>query len=184
MFSATKKLTLGLVAGFLLSTVPAQEAQAFAPIAEFKSLTPGQQATLVVAAVLTPYLMNFLCRKPLTTPRFDKEILLHGSVTEKAKQLHYFFVDVILGWPRKENKPKTLPDDEPGKFRVEYVLGQEPSGLVGNGLDQLDTAAKALAIPAKTVGTIALIGSAFMWLMKPSWEMDKKAFVTAMTTKI
>jgi hypothetical protein len=167
MVSATRsKLGLGLVAAVLLSTVPAPQAQAFCPVAAFKALTPCQKATLVAAVILTPYFMNFLTRKPLKAPRFDQEKLLHGTIAEKIQHAHYFFADNIIGWPRKDNKSKVVEDEnEPGKYRLDFTIGQEPAGLVGHTLDKIDTAAKALALPAKTLGTIALIGGSFMWLM-------------------
>lgn len=155
MSFTTKKLGLGLIAGLLLSSIPAQEAQAFAPIEAFKALTPGQKAAVIAAIAITPYLVNFFGRKPLTTPRFDKEILLNGSVVEKAKQLHYFFVDVVLGWPRKDNK--VVVADKDGKPALDVKFGQEPGGALGLGYDYLESTAKALDLPRKALTSVAAI---------------------------
>lgn len=159
MLSATKKLGLGLVAGLLLSTVPAQEAQAFAPVEYFKKLTKSQKALVIGALVMTPYLVNFFGRKPLTAPRFDSQKLLHGSVAEKIAQCHYFFVDKVLGWPRKEGKVKVAEDKDKGKgsYKLDVNVGQEPAGALGLTADYIDSSAKALGLPKKILGNIAII---------------------------
>lgn len=162
MISAAKKLTLALVAGLTLSVVPAQEARAFAPVDAFCKLTTCQKVSVIAAIILTPYLMNFLTRKPLTAPRFDKEKLLHGSISEKVKHLHYFFSDIVLGWPRKDGKIKIVEDSEPGKYRQDINLGQDPAGLLGHSMDQAETAVKALGIPAKFLNSILLVGTSIL----------------------
>ncbi len=175
-FTATKKLELGLVAALLFSTVPAQKAQAFAPIEKFNQLTTSQKALVIGALVMTPYLVNFFGRKPLTAPRFDSQKLLHGSVAEKCAQCHYFFVDKVLGWPRKEGKIKVAEDKNAGdekdgkkaeaKYKLEVSIGQEPAGALGLTADYIDNAAKALGLPKKILGGVAAIIAGVQYIGK------------------
>lgn len=178
MLSATKKLGLGLIAGLLLSTVPAQEAQAFSPVDEFKSLSVSSKIAVVTAIVMVPYLVNFFGRKPLTAPRFDSNKLLHGSLTEKAQHAHYFFLDKVLGWPHKDNK--IVVADKDGKPALDVKMGHEAAGALGLSFDYLENSAKAIDLPKKILTSVVAI---IVGLKICSGEFDMSAMITTKMAK-
>jgi hypothetical protein len=157
----TKKLGLGLVAGFLLSTIPTQHVQAASPLEYFKELTLTQKTLLITAICATPYFVYFFTRRPLTAPRFDFQKLVNGPISEKINQINYFIADIIFGWPRKDNKVKVVADEssDAGKkgYKLDVTIGQEPAGFLGVTTDCLESAAKSIGLPKKVLASAAAL---------------------------
>lgn len=173
MFFATKvKRGLGLVAALFLSAISMQQAQAGAPIDYFTSLPTRHRALLVAGIAVTPYLINFFARKPLTNNRFEPNRLFHGTLKEKIMHLHYFISDIVFGWPYKDGDIIFEKNDD-GESDLTVQAEQLSAGLLGNSIDYFEEIIEALTLPVTMAISTATIVKGLTWVAGSNGTVHK-----------